>query len=76
MRTQAAAAEKCWSCAAEIAGKHFCPACGKIQSLPAGMDYFAFFGLSQMLTLDPAWLEGEFHKLSWKLHPDNFVRAT
>jgi molecular chaperone HscB len=76
MRTHSAAAEKCWSCAAEIHGGHFCPACGKIQPLLAGADYFAVFGLPQKLALDPAWLEGEFHKLSWKLHPDNFVRAS
>ena len=76
MRTESAAAEKCWSCAAAFPGGHFCPACAKVQPLPAGADYFAFFGLPQKLTLDPAWLEAEFHKLSWKLHPDNFVRAS
>lgn len=75
MRTSSAAAEKCWSCAALVPGGHFCPACGKIQPLPGGANFFAFFGLPQKLALDPAWLEGEFHKLSWKLHPDNFVRA-
>jgi len=26
--------------------------------------------------IDPAVLEEQFHKLSWKLHPDNFVRAS
>lgn len=76
MRSHSAAAEKCWSCAALVPGGHFCPACGKIQPLPAAVDYFAFFGLPQKLTLDSAWLEAEFHKLSWKLHPDNFVRAS
>lgn len=76
MRTESAAAEKCWSCAVAFNGGHFCPACGKIQPLPAGADYFAFFGLPQKLTLDSAWLEAEFHKLSWKLHPDNFVRGS
>jgi molecular chaperone HscB len=76
MRTHSASAEKCWSCDAAVPGGHFCPACGKIQPLPAGADYFAFFGLQQKLALDPAWLEAEFHKLSWKLHPDNFVRAS
>jgi molecular chaperone HscB len=70
-----AAGTKCWSCQAAVAGTHFCPACGKIQPLPAGADYFAFFGLPRKLSLDPAQLEAEFHKLSWKLHPDNFVRA-
>ena len=70
------AATQCWSCQAPAAGAHFCPACGKIQPLPAGTDYFAFFGLPQKLTIAPATLEGQFHKLSWKLHPDNFVRAS
>jgi molecular chaperone HscB len=70
------ATTQCWSCQAPTAGAHFCPACGKIQPLPAGTDYFAFFGLPQKLTIEGASLEGQFHKLSWKLHPDNFVRAS
>jgi len=74
-QTEPAAATKCWSCQAPAPGAHFCPACGKIQPLLAGADYFAFFGLPQKLTMDPAALEAQFHKLSWKLHPDNFVRA-
>jgi molecular chaperone HscB len=56
-------------------GEHFCPACGKIQPLARGTDYFAFFGLPSKLRLDAAELEKRFHQLSWKLHPDNFVRA-
>jgi molecular chaperone HscB len=75
-RTDQASAVNCWSCRAPAGGGHFCPSCGKIQPLPKGADYFAFFGLPQKLTLDPAVLEAEFHKLSWKLHPDNFVRAS
>ena len=67
---------KCWNCQAAVTGTHFCAACGKIQPLPAGTDYFAFFGLPEKLSLDAAQLESEFHKLSWKLHPDNFVRAS
>jgi len=70
------AVTQCWSCQAPAAGAHFCPACGKIQPLPPGTDYFAFFELPQKLTIEPAALEGQFHKLSWKLHPDNFVRAS
>ena len=66
----------CWNCSAVTGVAHFCPACGKIQPLPQGADYFAFFGLPQKLTLDPADLEQRFHSLSWKLHPDNFVRAS
>ena len=65
----------CWNCRAPAAGKHFCPACGKIQPLAPGTDYFALFGLPQRLLLDEAALEQRFHELSWKLHPDNFVRA-
>jgi len=67
---------KCWSCQKAADGRHFCPACGKVQPLQASTDYFAFFGLPQKLTLDADALEAQFHKLSWKLHPDNFVRAS
>jgi len=74
--TDHAPSAKCWNCQAAVAGAHFCTACGKIQPLPAGTDYFAFFGLPEKLSLDATQLESEFHKLSWKLHPDNFVRAT
>jgi molecular chaperone HscB len=65
----------CWSCHAPHSRGHFCAACGKIQPLPRGLDFFAFFGLPQKLWLDCADLEKRFHQLSWKLHPDNFVRA-
>jgi molecular chaperone HscB len=74
--TGRAAATKCWNCQAPVTANHFCAACGKIQPLPEGTDYFAFFGLQEKLSLDSAQLEAQFHKLSWKLHPDNFVRAT
>jgi molecular chaperone HscB len=66
----------CWSCSAATGGAHFCPACGKIQPLPHGADYFASFGLPRKLTLDLDTLEERFHSLSWKLHPDHFVRAS
>lgn len=73
-RTDSAAGTKCWSCGVAASG-HFCPACGKIQPLPRGTSYFAFFGLPEKLQIDPDILEQQFHKLSWKLHPDNFMRA-
>src|SRR5579862_8033290 len=73
--TMSKASAACWSCGAAVSAEHFCPACGKIQPLPRGTDYFAFFGLPQKLRIDPAALEKRFHQLSWKLHPDNFVRA-
>ncbi len=65
----------CWNCRAATRGGHFCAGCGKIQPLPAGTDYFAFFGLPQKLRAEPEALEQHFHRLSWKLHPDNFARA-
>jgi len=43
--------------------------------MPRGTDYFAMLGLPRKLTLDADQLEARFHQLSWKLHPDNFVRA-
>ncbi|MGB6544525.1 MAG: Fe-S protein assembly co-chaperone HscB [Candidatus Acidiferrales bacterium] len=70
------ASTTCWSCGQPVTGGHFCAVCGKIQPLSRDTDYFAFFGLPQKLALDPADLEQRFHALSWKLHPDNFVRAT
>ena len=75
-QTSTATGSTCWSCRAATHGEHFCPACGKIQPLPRGTDYFAFFGLPSKLRLDEAELESRFHQSSWKLHPDNFVRAS
>src|SRR5437868_4452679 len=66
----------CWSCGAAPGGAHFCKVCGKIQPLGRDANYFQFFGLPQRLTIDPAELEQRFHQLSWKLHPDNFVRTS
>jgi molecular chaperone HscB len=75
-KTKAASLAQCWSCKSHTSGEHFCPECSKIQPLPAGTDYFVFFALPEKLTIDPSDLETQFHKLSWKLHPDNFVRAS
>ena len=75
-QAQAITGSICWSCKAPVDGAHFCASCGKVQPLPPGTDYFGFFGWPQKLTIDPALLEDQFHKLSWKLHPDNFVRAS
>ena len=44
--------------------------------MPRETDYFSFFGLPRKLKIDEADLERRFHQLSFKLHPDNFVRAT
>ncbi len=66
----------CWNCGADPAGAHFCPSCGRVQPLDASASYFAFLGLPEKLALDQQELEQRFHSLSWKLHPDNFVRSS
>lgn len=71
----AAAPVVCWSCGAATQGAHFCPSCKKIQPVRREDDYFAFFGMPRNLQIDEADLERRFHQLSWKLHPDNFVRS-
>jgi molecular chaperone HscB len=66
----------CWSCAvAHNESTLFCPHCSKIQP-PIGGNYFSVFSLQPHLNLDLAALENEFHRLSRKLHPDRFARAS
>src|SRR5437899_11918974 len=74
-QARVAADPTCWSCGAATGGEHFCPACGKLQPLPRGSDYFALFGLTSKLWLDAAEPEKRFHQLIWKLHQDNLVLA-
>jgi molecular chaperone HscB len=64
----------CWSCAAQVQS-HFCNSCGKVQP-PAPADYFSFFGVPRKLNIDLSALEREFYKLSRRLHPDVYARAT
>jgi molecular chaperone HscB len=64
----------CRSCG-EMRAAHFCEACGKVQP-PVATDYFSFFGLPRKLNLDTAELEREFYRLSRKLHPDVYARAS
>ncbi|HVB08624.1 MAG TPA: Fe-S protein assembly co-chaperone HscB [Candidatus Acidoferrales bacterium] len=72
----AAPTEVCWSCKSAAGLGHFCAGCGKIQPLAREADYFAFFGLPRKLGINEPELEQRFHQLSWKLHPDNFVKAS
>jgi molecular chaperone HscB len=66
----------CWSCSvAHNESTLFCPHCSKIQPAAAG-DYFSVFSLVPRLDLDLGMLEHQFHKLSRKLHPDRFARAS
>jgi len=66
----------CWSCSvAHNESTLFCPNCSKIQP-PIGGNYYSVFSLEPRLNLDLAALEQEFHRLSRRLHPDRFARAT
>jgi|SRR5579859_849518 len=66
----------CWACGAALTSSALlCPDCGKVQPASAA-DYFQVFGLERRLGLEVAALEREFHRLSRRLHPDRFARAT
>lgn len=66
----------CWSCSVSHSlTTLFCPSCSKIQP-PTGGDYYSVFGIPPLLNIDLAALENEFHRLSRKLHPDRFGRAS
>jgi len=66
----------CWACSAALTSSALlCPACGKVQPASAS-DYFQVFGLERKLSLDTSALEREFHRLSRRLHPDRFARAS
>jgi molecular chaperone HscB len=66
----------CWSCSGALGEMNlFCPHCGKIQPATAG-DFFQVFGLRRAFQIDLELLEREFYRLSRKLHPDRFARAS
>jgi molecular chaperone HscB len=66
----------CWSCNASVPlDAHFCTNCGKVQR-PRRADWFAFFGLPRKLHINVPALEKEFYRLSRKLHPDVYARAS
>ena len=74
--TQTQTTATCWKCGKAAGEGHFCAGCGAIQRLSRGTDYFQFFGLPRKLWMAMDELERRYHQLSWKLHPDNFARAT
>jgi molecular chaperone HscB len=39
-------------------------------------DYFALFGLPRKLWIEMSAIEQKFLRMSWKLHPDNFVNSS
>jgi molecular chaperone HscB len=66
----------CWACRAALTSSTLlCPACGKVQPASSA-NYFQVFGLARQLNLDTGALEREFHRLSRRLHPDRFARAS
>jgi molecular chaperone HscB len=66
----------CWACNAALSeSRLLCPVCGKIQP-PSTANYFEVFGLAPQTAVDVPALEREFHRLSRKLHPDRFARAS
>ena len=81
----ASAPAACWACNAALASSLLlCHVCGKVQP-PSAADYFQVFssvvfsgviGNARRLSLDIAALESEFHRLSRRLHPDRFARAS
>jgi molecular chaperone HscB len=66
----------CWNCHQRTLGTHFCSGCGKLLQLSQSIDYFALFEMPRQLWIEMNGLEQKFLQLSWKLHPDNFVKAT
>jgi molecular chaperone HscB len=67
----------CWSCGSVLnAGKPFCDACGKVQAPTANVSYFEVLDLPKKLAIDTPALERAFYKLSRKLHPDVYARAS
>lgn len=67
---------ECRNCGAGApVDEHFCPQCSRILAIGRHGDYFAFFGLSRKLTLDPQDLERRFRDLSRKFHPDYYYNA-
>ena len=70
----------CWACSAALTSSALlCPTCGKVQPAPVSgkaADYFQVFSLERKLAIDIAAMEREFHRLSRRLHPDRFARAS
>ena len=66
----------CPSCGATTESGHFCTACGRIQPISQGSDYFGFLGLPIRLRLDEVELEKSFYALSRQFHPDYFMNSS
>jgi molecular chaperone HscB len=70
-------ATKCWSCSVPLWPEElFCAACGRIQPLADEANFFEVFASPRKLKLDAGALEREFYRLSRRLHPDVYARAS
>ncbi len=66
----------CTSCQKALEGSWLvCTGCGAVQR-NAAIDYFQALGQERRFGVNAATLEREFHRLSRRLHPDRFARAS
>ncbi len=71
------AAVDCWSCGTQVGSAQlFCTNCGKVLPASTLADYFQVFGLPRRFTIETPELERVFYRLSRKLHPDVYARAS
>jgi len=65
---------QCPSCARQQEPRLICSQCGV--PLTADLDLFAALGLPRLLQIDIAELEGAYHDLGRRIHPDRFASAS
>jgi len=65
---------QCPSCARQQEPRLICSQCGV--PLTADLDLFAALGLPRLLQIDIAGLEGAYHDLGRRIHPDRFASAS
>ena len=65
---------QCPSCARRQEPRLICSQCGA--PLTADLDLFAALGLPRLLQIDIAELEGAYHDLGRRIHPDRFASAS
>ncbi len=52
-----------------------CDQCGSPLPVPADLDCFSALGFPRKLTIDESALEGAYHALGRKIHPDHFASS-
>jgi len=66
----------CWSCEHDGDDLYNCSNCDRIQAFLKDTDYFTWFGIGRILSIDQDVLERQYHSLSRKFHPDYFQQRT